>query len=91
MAARAGGNRALIPFASRPFGIQPCGVKTRHWIAFLLMCLPACAAAAGPWFGIRVVDEETGEGLPLAELRVFDKLTDSMCMRDSLITIRPSH
>ena len=46
----------------------------------MMMCLPACAAAAGPWFGIRVVDEESGDGVPLAELRMVNEvafLTDN--------------
>lgn len=64
----------MFRFASRTSGGQALRVKLRTCIASLIIGLPALAAAAAPWFGIRVVDAETGEGVPLAELRTVNEV-----------------
>jgi len=37
--------------------------------AILVLCTPALYAAPGDYFGIQVVDEQTGRGVPLVELK----------------------
>ena len=42
--------------------------------------LPLICHGAAPWFGIRVVDEATGDGVPLAEMKTVNEIasiTDS--------------
>ena len=48
--------------------------------AALLLAAPAATAAdpgpavSAPYFGIRVVDSETGRGVPLVELRTVNRM-----------------
>ena len=41
---------------------------------FLFIALVSHAHAASPWFGIHIVDEQTGRGVPLIELRTVNDI-----------------
>ena len=50
------------------------------WRMFIKLCAGLClcfsiARAGSEYFGIRIVDEETGEGVPLAEIRTVNEVT----------------
>ena len=50
------------------------------WRPFLLLACATAACAAGGYFQIRIVDDQTGRGVPLVELRTTNKIS---CWTDS--------
>ena len=50
------------------------------WRPFLLLAYAAAAQGADDYFQIRIVDEQTGRGVPLVELRTTNKIS---CWTDS--------
>ena len=50
------------------------------WRPLLLLACAAAACATGDYFQIRIVDEQTGRGVPLVELRTTNKIS---CWTDS--------
>ena len=45
------------------------------WRSFLLLACATAACAAGDYFQIKIVDEQTGGGVPLVELRTTNKIS----------------
>jgi hypothetical protein len=45
------------------------------WRSFLLLACATTACAAGDYFQIRIVDEQTGRGVPLVELRTTNAIS----------------
>src|ERR1019366_5228257 len=64
------------PVRTRPRG----GILASMWRPLLLLACAAAACATGDYFQIRIVDEQTGRGVPLVELRTTNKIS---CWTDS--------
>src|SRR5439155_13136079 len=47
----------------------------RHSLSVLLLLIPICRGATNDYFRIAVVDEQTGRGVPLVELRPVNNIS----------------